>query len=83
MKLKEYNFNDDNGFNVDLDPVMNSDQTLVLGFSNAPLKSVSKVIDSIKQDLPDAILLGCSTSGQIHNSQLSDQSVLVTVMHLE
>jgi hypothetical protein len=83
MRLYKYVLNKGNEFELKLNAKLNSNQTLVLMFSNADVCQVKKTIQCINSQLPDALLLGCSTSGQIHDQSLSDDSIVVVAMMLE
>jgi hypothetical protein len=57
--------------------------SLVLVFgASAPLREAG-IGAELRRDYPGAILLGCSTAGEIHGSAVSDDTVVATAIHFE
>lgn len=56
---------------------------LVLVFGAAPLLEDAGVVGTIRQTFPDACLFGCSTAGEICGTQVSDDALVATAVHLE
>ncbi len=83
MEISKYLLNKQNKFQLELDTKIESKQVLVLIFSNAEPQQINQLIASVTQQIPHAIIAGCSTSGQISDGQLTDQSILVCVVQLE
>lgn len=83
MKISNYLLNQDNQFELELQAKIQAEEVLVLVFSNADQTHVNQLLKSITQQIPQATLLGCSTAGQIHAVQLSDDSISVCVIELE
>ena len=55
---------------------------LVFGSTNNFKNSVS-VIDEARAAYPDAKFIGCSTSGEIHETSVNDNSFAFTAVHFE
>lgn len=56
---------------------------LVLVFGGRSILSQAGRVAEIKKAYPKAVLLGCSTAGEICGTQVSDDSLVVTAVHLE
>jgi len=56
---------------------------LVLVFGAASALRQPRVTGAIRQDYPAAHIFGCSTSGEICGTHVSDDSVVVTAVHFE
>ena len=41
-------------------------------------EAVEKVMDTIKDEIPDALIFGCSTNGHIINGELSGRTIAIT-----
>lgn len=57
--------------------------TLVLVFGSGNHISNESLIAKIRNDFPKAILIGCSTSGEIMESEVSDDTLIVTAIEFE
>ena len=56
---------------------------LVLLFGSTSLLKEQKCLAEIKSAYPNALLFGCSTSGEICGTQVFDDSLVVTAIHFE
>lgn len=56
---------------------------LVLVFGSRDLLSASTVFNTIRADYPQATILLNSTSGEIHGTSVSDESILLTALYFE
>jgi hypothetical protein len=56
---------------------------LVLLFGSTSLLKEQKCLAEIKRAYPNALLFGCSTSGEICGTQVFDDSLVVTAVHFE
>ncbi len=64
-----------------LDSAMNSPRTLVVVFvTSRPDKALCSELTGIQVSFPDSVVIGCSTSGEIYGEELSDNSIVVTVI---
>lgn len=64
-------------------PSIDSDQTLVVFFGAPEVKSSPGVIGELRRRYPKAVMIGCSTSGEIGEGDVSDGSVSVAVARFE
>ena len=62
---------------------MNSPHTLVLAFGASELADDPAPFNDLAAAFPDAVLLGCSTSGEIAGTQVHDASISVAVARFE
>ncbi|HHT00306.1 MAG TPA: hypothetical protein ENK73_05550 [Thiomicrospira sp.] len=69
----------DSAFNSSLD----SQNTLILFFSSVPEPQVKVQIAHIKQCFPTSILLGASTSGEIFDDEVYDDTIVVTIIQFQ
>ncbi len=56
---------------------------LVLVFGSTAVLQQLPITDSIRADYPIAHIFGCSTAGEICDTQVSDDSLVVTAVHFE
>jgi hypothetical protein len=62
---------------------LGEDAHLVLLFGSTSLLKEQKNLAEIKRSYPNALLFGCSTSGEICGTQVFDDSLVVTAVHFE
>lgn len=58
---------------------LNSTRTLVLAFAGPNVDQNAPVFERLAGAFPDSVIVGCSTSGNIHRSQIGDGTVSVAV----
>ncbi len=80
MRLQVLSFHAGTGWSEPLDASLDSDQTLVLAFAAPQFGQEPGPLEELRQRLPRAQLLGCSTSGEIHGTKVNDHSVSVAVV---
>lgn len=56
---------------------------LVLLFGGAPMTEDPDVLDEVRRAYPAANLLGCSTAGEIFDTEVSDDALVVTAVKFE
>lgn len=56
---------------------------LVLVFGSTEVLQLRHLTDSVRADYPAAHIFGCSTAGEICDTRVSDDSLVVTAVHLE
>ncbi|WP_204103025.1 MULTISPECIES: FIST N-terminal domain-containing protein [Spirulina sp. CCY15215] len=56
---------------------------LVLIFGDRLLLAREELLNTIKIAYPNAYLLGCSTAGEIYNTQVSDEALVITAIQFE
>jgi hypothetical protein len=62
---------------------MNGDAQLVLLFGDTAVLKDRQQFAEIKKAYPSAHLLGCSTAGEIFDTQVTDNSLVATAVHFE
>ncbi len=83
METVLYRYQGDQGWQPGLDGDLDSEQTLVLLFSDLPPEQVGKALDPLRQAFPRARFMGCSTAGQIHQLHYLEQSASALVVRFE
>ena len=68
------------GWSVDTFPDLDSEQTLVLAFADTLFIDNPAPLADLARAYPKAFMMGCSTSGEILGSGLSDASITVAVV---
>ncbi len=58
---------------------MDSDKTLVLIFAASHAIDKPEVFESLSKLMPASCIAGCSTSGEIHNTEIYDDSLVIAV----
>lgn len=56
---------------------------VALVFGAAAILKQPRLTGAIRKDYPLACIFGCSTAGEISGTHVSDDSVVVTAVHLE
>ncbi|MBI3595390.1 MAG: FIST C-terminal domain-containing protein [Nitrospirae bacterium] len=62
---------------------LNESAQLVLVFGSKSSLKGDKVFDEIRRFYPNAHLFGCSTAGEIHDTHVSDGSIILTAMRFD
>jgi len=61
-------------------PAIDSENTLILVFGASQLLDDSKPLDDLLQNYPRSLAIGCSTSGEILDKQIDDESLCVAII---
>ena len=64
-------------------PALDSNQTLVLVFGAPSYRDAGNVVGDLARDYPKSHVVGCSTSGEIFDTSLSDDTLSVAVAAFE
>ena len=84
MKIEQSNWTSAKGWFSEKIGINNSfAPQFVLVFSSGTILKDKSVIGNIKDKYPKAILIGCSTSGEISGSNVRDNSIALTAVELE
>jgi hypothetical protein len=83
MLLKTLRYETPGGWSQALPADLNGPSTLVLAFGASDFASRPEPFAELAHALPDALLLGCSTSGEIAGTQVHDASISVAVARFE
>ena len=71
------------GWSVEQFPDLDSDKTLVLVFAAPCYREAQEVIDELVRTYPTSHVIGCSTSGEIYDKSLEDDSLSVAIAAFE
>lgn len=83
MQLATFSYRADAGWSVPQFPALDSPDTLVLVFGAPRFADDRRALDDLRRAYPRSHIAGCSTAGEIHGTQVEDDSLSVAVMHLE
>lgn len=84
MKLETFTYNGESkAWSVETFPELDSEQTLVLVFGDASFYDNPEPVKELAKAYPNSHVMGCSTSGEIHGSTISDNSLSVAVTRFE
>ena len=82
MKTTTLTYTTKNGFSSDL-PVIDSQSLLVLVFGSSQFLNDSTPFDVLTSQYPQAIFIGCSSSGEILNKGISDNSLVISLTRFD
>jgi hypothetical protein len=77
--LETFQFDAERGWSVGTFPALNSERTLVLAFGARRFLDEPGCLKELASAYPDAVIAGCSTSGEILGDRLYDNSLSVAV----
>lgn len=83
MRLERFWYSSNDGWSVAEFPAIDSDQTVVFVFFSPELAHSENVFAELRHAYPTSQIVGCSTSGEIHNERLTDQSLSVAAIRFE
>ncbi len=79
MKMWRCSYDPDRGWDALPPPEADGGRTLVLAFA-APDLSVGPAVAALRERLPVAVLMGCSTAGEIHQARVLDDTISAAVI---
>jgi hypothetical protein len=83
MKIEQATWTQAHGWKPNNIGTLGDDAQLVLAFGSRAVLSAQQGFDRIKQAWHQAHILGCSTAGEIYDTQVLDDSLVVTAIHFE
>ena len=83
MKVYTFSYQKRNGWSVESFPSCDSPSTMVLVFGSSHYYDTSAPITELAEAYPNSHILGCSTSGEIYQVQIMDDSLSVAVVVFE
>lgn len=83
MQLSSFNYQPDTGWSVNSFPELDSENTLVILFADSSLQGNDELLTSLYDAYPLAQFCGCSTSGEIYDTQIMDDAISVAVLKFE
>jgi hypothetical protein len=83
MKIEQGKWSAVSGWEATLDGRLGEEAQLVIVFGSTLLLKQKQSLDEVKKIYPAAHLIGCSTSGEIYDTQVSDNSLVFTAIAFE
>lgn len=83
MEVESFEYDADSGWSVDSFPEVDDRPTLVLVFGSRTFVDDDEPVQELFAAYPDASFAGCSSSGEIHGSKISDDTLSVSVAQFE
>ena len=83
MKIEQNRWTPTKGWGPDSPGRMNGDATLVLLFGDTAVLKDQQRFNELRNAYPGAHLLGCSTAGEICDTQVTDKTLVATAVHFE
>jgi hypothetical protein len=80
MDMQTFTFNNDTGWSVKTFPAFDAENTLVLIFGASGFLENPVPVQDLARAFPASIITGCSTSGEILGTEISDGSLAVAVV---
>ncbi len=83
MKLESFYYNNESGWSVEKFPEIDSEKSVVIIFGASSYIDSKEPIDNLCQAYPLSKIIGCSTAGEIFNTEIFDESLSVAVLKFE
>ena len=83
MELRTLQYTAGTTWHPVLDSALDGAQTLVLAFGAPQFADDPAALEQLARAYPQAIKLGCSTSGEIHGAEVHDASLSVAVARFD
>jgi hypothetical protein len=83
MKIEQMRWTQGNGWEPTAPGRLGDAAQMVLLFGSTAVLKEQRHLDEISQAYPNAHLLGCSTSGEIYQTQVFDESLVATAIQFE
>jgi hypothetical protein len=81
-KIHTFSYTTTQGWSMTF-PQLDSKQTLILVFADTQFLNQTQPFQDLSRAYPNSIMIGCSTSGEILGSIISDASIAVAVVRFE
>ena len=83
MKIASHRFKIGSGWNTQPDPDFDSDHSILFIFSSLGPEGLELQLRALREQFPRSLFCGCSTSGDIYQDELSDESIVVSAIRLD
>jgi len=83
VKLETFSYKKRSGWSLGTLPALDSDQTLVIVFGAPGFRDTPEPIQQLMRAYPQSHLIGCSSSGEIFDTAVQDESLSVCVARFE
>lgn len=81
--IKQNYIYEDGCWDDDIDASLDSKNTLVICFGSSNFEDISNGFYDVKENFKESIIMGCSTSGEIFDDELYENSLSIVVMKFE
>ncbi|MDX1698753.1 MAG: FIST N-terminal domain-containing protein [Thiohalobacterales bacterium] len=83
MDMQTFTYHREAGWGLEHFPAVDSDRTLVLIFGASSFLQNPQPIEELVKAYPTSVIAGCSTSGEIFGTEISDDSLAVAVVSFD
>lgn len=83
MRLETIQYKKGTGWSVKDFSAISSENTLILNFFSPEYINNPEPFAQLRKAYPQALIAGCSTSGEIHNNSVFDESISTAILHFE
>ena len=83
MNVQTFTLSKDQQSEIPAFPVQNPEKTLMIMFGDSALYESPELIQCVSQAYPGTAMMGCSTSGEIFGTHVSDESLAVGLLEFE
>ncbi len=83
MQIEQKIWTQQAGWSKESDPELRDRAQIAFVFGSTPVLKNGGHYESIKESYPQALIIGCSTSGEIASDTILDESIVVTALHFE
>jgi hypothetical protein len=83
MKLETFRYHSESGWSIPSFPHLDSERTLVLVFGSSDFVDHPEPIQELCRAFSTSVVIGCSSSGEIHQTMISDGTLSVAVAQFE
>ncbi|MCB9094274.1 MAG: FIST C-terminal domain-containing protein [Halobacteriovoraceae bacterium] len=84
MKVKNFEHSLGSGWkDIEKYKDLDSESTLLLVFCSAIYRDHPEVFKELKREYPKSVIVGCSTSGEIHGTRVEDSSLSINLLKFE
>lgn len=83
MKIEQVRWTQSGGWEPNAPHALGGRAQLIFAFGGAPIIERQDLLSELKRIYPAANLIGCSTAGEIFDTQVSDDALVVTAVEFE
>ena len=80
METELYFYSEAAGWQPQFDPSLDGDHSLILYFSDLSEEGLGNSLEALRRAYPEALLMGCSTAGQIHQDHFIESGASAVVI---
>lgn len=80
MDLEIYQFIQGAGWDREPDTSLDSEKTLVILFGASQTEIIKQPVAELNKGFPQSVIIGCSTAGEIYDTKLSGNSLVVAIV---